>query len=470
MSDDGWTSSKSDPARAVFFADRHDAGRHLAPLVARLAGDDAVVLGLPRGGVPVAAQVAKALDAPLDVIMVRKLGAPFQPELAMGAIGEDGVCVLNEDVLDATGATRSELSSVQAAETAELDRRARRYRRGHDRIDLRGRTVIVVDDGLATGATARAACQVARAHGAVRVVLAVPVAPRDWTRRLADAADALVCVATPPGFHAIGQWYRDFTHTRDQEVVDCLDEAALRMGERQPADVGSGNARTTPSDGSNAPGVANHRVWVRTGRLMLEGSLAVPQDPTGVVVFAHGSGSSRHSPRNRFVADALNRAEHATLLFDLLTPEEEEHCRRIAFDTLLLARRLSMATGWLRERREVQDLPIGCIGTGTGAAAALWAASEPGSPIAAVVSRGGRPDLATRRLPAVTAPTLFIVGGADDIVLGLNRQAATLLGGPSRLAVVPGATHLFPEPGALEEVARLAADWFSEHLAAARPR
>ena len=451
----------------VHFTDRDDAGRRLAERLTPFAGGDVVVLGLPRGGVPVAAHVAEALDAPLDVIMVRKLGVPFQPELGMGAIGEDGVRVLNDEVIQAARVTPEELEAVEADETVELDRRARRYRHGRDRIDLRGRTAVVVDDGLATGSTARVACQVARAHGAARVVLAVPVAPQDWTERLADDADELVCVANPSGFLAIGQFYLDFGQTTDQEVVDRLDQAALRMRGRQPPDEDASAPSPSPSEGSNAPHVADPEVLVQAGPVALEGSLAVPEDPAGIVVFAHGSGSSRHSPRNRLVADALNRAGLATLLFDLLTQDEEQD-RANVFDTALLAGRLSAATAWLRERPEAQDLPVGCFGASTGAAAALWAASDPDSPIAAVVSRGGRPDLAARRLPTVTAPTLLIVGGADDVVLDLNRQAAALLGGPHRLAVVPGATHLFSEPGALEEVAQLAADWFTEHLAAAR--
>ena|SRR2546422_130812 len=164
--------------------------------------------------------------------MVRKLGVPFQPELAMGAIGEGGVRVLNDEVLETVGIDRAELAETERRETAELDRRARRYRHGRPRIDLTGHTAIVVDDGLATGATARAACSVARAHGAARVVLAVPVAPPGWTDHLADAADEAVCVATPRGFIAIGQWYRDFAQTSDAEVVDCLEEAARRTAAR----------------------------------------------------------------------------------------------------------------------------------------------------------------------------------------------------------------------------------------------
>jgi putative phosphoribosyl transferase len=182
-------------------------------------------------------------------------------------------------------------------------------------------------------------------------------------------------------------------------------------------------------------------------------------------MFAHGSGSSRHSPRNRYVAAMLNEARLATLLFDLLTPGEERD-RANVFDIDLLARRLVDVTAWLRKEPELDGLPVGYFGASTGAAAALVAAAEPGAEVAAVVSRGGRPDLAGRRLEHVHAPTLLIVGGRDDIVLALNQQAQALLAAPdTRLAVVSGATHLFEEPGALPAVADLARGWFVEHFA-----
>jgi putative phosphoribosyl transferase len=216
------------------FSDRVDAGKRLAGRLAHLRGDDVVVVGLPRGGVPVAAEVARALDAPLDVIVVRKLGVPFQPELGMGALGEDGVKVLNPDVIAMAGVTDRELAAVEARESAELQRRAERFRAGRERVPLTGRVVVVVDDGVATGSTARAACEVARAHGAARVVLAVPVAPVDWTRRLADAADELVCVATPTPFFGIGQFYDDFSQTTDDEVVRHLRAAAAPAAPTSP--------------------------------------------------------------------------------------------------------------------------------------------------------------------------------------------------------------------------------------------
>jgi putative phosphoribosyl transferase len=185
-----------------------------------------VVLGLPRGGVPVAYEVAEALDAPLDVIVVRKLGMPSQPELAMGAIGEDGVRVLNAGVLRAAGIDAERLASVERAERAELQRRVATLRRGRHRIPLTGRIAVVIDDGVATGATARAACDVARGHGAARVVLAVPVIADSSVAQLATVADEVVYVLAPRWLSSVGQWYNDFRQTSDEQVVDLLERAA----------------------------------------------------------------------------------------------------------------------------------------------------------------------------------------------------------------------------------------------------
>lgn len=435
----------------MFFRDRRDAGRQLAARLGHLKGTGVVVLGLPRGGVPVAAEVAEALAAPLDVCLVRKLGVPSQPELGMGAIGEGGVRVINDDVMRTARVAPDDLARVEAREREVLESRARRYRAGREPVGTRGRTVVVVDDGVATGSTARAACRIARAGGAARIVLAVPVAPQDWTARLGEDADELVCPHTPWDFYAIGQFYDDFSQTDDDEVVACLEEAVARR-------------LSTGRDESRHAGPEESEVDVQAGATVLRGTLTLPVGATGVVLFAHGSGSSRHSPRNRFVALGLNRAGLGTLLFDLLT-EEEEADRANVFDTGLLARRLADATAWLRGRPEIQGLAVGYFGASTGAAAALWAAAEPGARIAAVVSRGGRADLAGPRLPAVNAPTLLIVGGHDDLVLDLNREAQARLRCESRLAVVPGATHLFEEPGALEKVTDLARDWFTDHMA-----
>jgi putative phosphoribosyl transferase len=435
------------------FRDRVEAGQLLAELLQeRLKDEDVVVLGLPRGGVPVAFQVARALGAPLDVIVVRKLGVPFQPELAMGAIGEEGVRVLNHDVVAMVGLDDAELTAVEQRERGELERRATRFRQGRPRIPLAGRAVVVVDDGIATGSTACAACQVARAQGAARVHLAVPVAPRSSLATLAEFADEVVCLELPEPFIAVGQFYRDFSQITDEEVVTLLQR---RAGEVSVPAAGAAGAD---------PPVRDEGVEVEIGAARLAGHLTVPEACSGLVVFAHGSGSSRHSPRNRFVAAALNEVGLGTLLFDLLTTAEEQR-RSAVFDIELLAARLGAVTRWLQAQPEASGARIGYFGASTGAAAALWAAAEAGATISAVVSRGGRPDLAAPRLAEVRAPTLLIVGGNDDVVLELNREAQAQLRAESRIAVVPGATHLFEESGALEEVARLAGDWFLRHLA-----
>ena len=422
------------------FSDRVDAGRQLAARLGHLRGDQVVVLGLPRGGVPVAAEVAAALGAPLDVIVVRKLGVPLQPELGMGAVGEDGVKVINPDVVRGIGVSDGELAAVEERERAEVARRAQRYRAGRPRVPLAGRVAVIVDDGVATGSTARAACQLARALGAARVVLAVPVAPPGWQDRLGQDADELVSVATPEPFFAIGEFYADFSQTSDEEVASCLARTA-------------GEYSALPS--------VDAEVDVRAGLVRLPGHLTLPDRAAGIVVFAHGSGSSRSSPRNRYVADVLNRARLGTLLFDLLTTAEEQD-RANVFDIGLLASRLAGATDWLRAR--APDLPAGYFGARTGAAAALVAAAGPGADVAAVVSRGGRPDLAGPGLGYVRAPTLLIVGGGDEVVLGLNRRAQAELRCENELVVVPGATHLFDEPGTLLAAAELARDWFTGHF------
>jgi putative phosphoribosyl transferase len=210
---------------AMIFVDRIDGGRRLAERLMHLRDKNVVVVGLPRGGVPVAAVVATALNAPLDVILVRKLGVPSQPELAMGAIGEDDVRVLNDEVIQLTGVTADEIVQVEARERIELERRVKRFRAGLDAVSLTDRVVVVVDDGIATGSTARAACQVVRARGASYIVLAVPVAPPGWERDLAGVADEYVCVATPGGFSSVGQFYSDFTQVTDDDVVVCLNQA-----------------------------------------------------------------------------------------------------------------------------------------------------------------------------------------------------------------------------------------------------
>ncbi len=321
--------------RFTRFEDRRDAGLHLAQALRRYAPEHPVVVALPRGGVPVAFEVARALDAPLDLCVVRKLGVPWHPELGVGAVAEGGTLYVSREVLAQVDLPARELEAVITQKRAEVEARVKKFRAAHPRVPIEGRTVILVDDGIATGGTVHAAVRALAAERPKRIVLAVPVAAPDAVAELKPEVDAVVSLMLPAELHAIGLWYEDFTQVTDDEV---------------------------------------------------------------------------------------------------------------------------------REHSEVMNLPIGYFGASTGAAAALMAAAQRPHVIGAVVSRGGRPDLAGPALENVHAPTLLIVGGEDLAVLDLNEDAMRHLNCERRLSIVRGATHLFEEPGALEEVAQLAGAWFLEHL------
>jgi putative phosphoribosyl transferase len=431
----------------MLFRNRRDAGRRLAEELSVYRARQPVVVALPRGGVPVGFEVARALLCELDVVLVRKVGAPQQPELAIGAVGEEGVVVLDDDLVARLGVDRTTVEGLVRRAEQELAVQDVTLRRARPVARVKGRTVIVVDDGLATGATMRAAIAVLRRRGARRVVVAVPVGAGDTVRALGQIADDLVSTAVPPEFMSVGQWYGEFAPVSDDEVVDLLARSLAESSGRIPT-------LSVPTE---------YAVQVEVGDVQLPGRLAVVAGATGAVVFAHGSGSSHMSRRNLMVAEALQQAGLSTLLFDLLTPEEAND-RAAVFDVPRLGARLLAATDWLAQRPGFASTPVAWFGASTGAGAALWAAADAGPRLRAIVSRGGRPDLAGSRLSEVTTPTLLIVGGADDQVLELNRQAEQALAGPSRLEVVPDATHLFEEPGAMEHVVDLARDWLVELL------
>jgi putative phosphoribosyl transferase len=442
----------------MLFEDRRDAGRRLAELLARYRDDRPVVLGLPRGGVPVAAEVARALGAPLDVVVARKLGAPGMPEYGIGAIAEGGAVFVSAGAVRELSIRPEEVSAIAERESGELLRRVRMYRGDRPFPEVRDRTVILVDDGVATGGSARAAIRAVRERRPRKLVLAAPVVAFQTAMALLPEVDDLVYLDAPEDFVAVGVWYRRFTQISDEEVVACLAEA------------GRGSvAGAAPGDGPEEGGRPEEReVSVAVGRLLLPGTLGLPPAARGAVIFAHGSGSSRESPRNRFVAEVLGKRGLATLLMDLLTAEEEmTPGGGLRFDVALLAERLLGACRWLASQPGMAALRIGYFGASTGAAAALLAAAEAPERCQAVVSRGGRPDLAGEAvLEAVRAPVLLLVGARDEPVEVLNRRALGRLGGEKKLVVVPGATHLFEEPGALETVAELAAGWFERWLAA----
>lgn len=425
------------------FRDRDDAARQLLPALSKYKGTNPVVLAIPRGAVPMGRIIADALGGELDIVLVRKLGAPGNPEFAIGAVDEQGTATISEQA----GLAGADDAFIQHAARRELSLiRARRayYRPGQAAVALAGRTVIVLDDGLATGLTMIAALKAVRAQGPKLLVCAVPVAAEDSLAHVARFADDVVCLATPASFRAVGQYYFDFDNVSDAQVIDLLAAPGAHHEEEWLA--------------------SSAQVRIPAGKVVLEGDLLLPPSPTGLVIFAHGSGSSRHSSRNRFVATVLNRRGFATLLFDLLTEEEDRDPQK-RFDIPLLAERLEAALAWARQEPSCHGLPMGLFGASTGAAAAIIAAAARPDDVKAVVSRGGRPDLAGgMALVQLRTHTLLLVGGADWEVLELNRAACNQMNDWAEIAIVSGATHLFEEPGTLEHAATLAADWFTRWL------
>lgn len=423
------------------FRDRTDAGQQLAEALSSLRGQHPLILAIPRGGVPIGRIVADRLDGELDIVLVRKIGAPGNPEYAIGAVDEAGTIQQSDDACLA-GADDRYIKREAAEQLAVIRARRQDYGLGHPPIDPAGRTVIVVDDGLATGATLRAALLAARARKPARLVCAIPVASPRGLVSVADVADDLVYLSAPKHFRSVGQFYMQFPAVDDSEVVRLL----MRSPSGSPVSALSEDVRI-PADG-----------------LLLDGNLQVPQDAHGLVIFTHGSGSNRHSPRHRLVAQAMHARGLATLLFDLLS-EDEARDISARFDIPRLTARLDAATRWAMHHPGTQALPIGLFGASTGAAAALVLAARHPTVIKAVVSRGGRPDLAGHgALARAQAPTLLIVGGADHEVIALNRSALSVLPCHAELVLVPNATHLFEEEGAIERVAALATSWFVQWL------
>jgi putative phosphoribosyl transferase len=440
------------------FRDRADAGVALARTVAPvLARRDVVVLGLARGGVAVARPVADALGAPLDVIVARKLGVPGVEEVAIGAVAEGSARVFGDDVAWLLGAPPEVVARIAERERREVARRVRAYRDGRPLPEVRGRTVVLVDDGLATGATLRAAAHALRARRPppARLVAAVPVTSAAGAHDVADAVDGVIAVVTVESLGTVSAWYDDFVPLGDDDV--------RRLLGREPF------APCAPRAPDDAP--AEHTVAIPTPGGPVAADLGVPDEACGLVVLAHGGGSSRNGYRNRYLAGRLRLAGFATLRVDLLTAEEQaadRACASLRFDVARLARRLGAACAWsAREGLPGAD-HVGLVGASTGAAAALVTAARRPASVAAVVSRGGRVDLAGDALALVRAPALLVVGGADGDTLRRNRAAVRRLAGPARLAVVRGAGHAFEEPGALGAAAEHAVRWLDRH-AAARP-
>lgn len=448
----------------MIFRDRKDAGQRLARELERYSGrSDVIVLGIPRGGVPVAAEIAEALHLPLDIFLSRKLGVPGHEELAFGAIAAGDGRFLDQNIVHAMGISPDQIEAITVATKKKLEERAQLYRAGKPPCNVAGKVIILADDGIATGASIYAAAQALRQMNPQKIIIAAPVAPASTVNWLSGVVDEIRVLHTPRDFYAVGQFYREFSQVSDEAVISLLRGAEQTMR--------GGAAKTDSedcSDQANDFSAIEQEVQIRAANVMLDGTLNIPADARGIVLFAHGSGSSRHSPRNRYVAGILQSRGLATLLFDLLTHEEEVIDRKTAelrFNIPLLGKRLIEVTRWISQNPNTRNLTIGYFGASTGAAAALIAAARLPGIVAAVVSRGGRPDLAGEELGNVGAPTLLIVGGLDQQVIQLNRQALEKLKcGSKQLLLVSGATHLFEEPGTLEQVSTSAAEWLVRYL------
>lgn len=437
-------SNRTTELQPISYHDRHHAAVVMAGALARYAPQSPLVVAIARGGIPVAVTVAQELGAELDVIVVQKLGVPGHPHVTAGAVSSRGASNINHRALGAFGISPMALDRALDKERLVLQQLEREIRAGHPAKSVTGRLVIVVDDAIITGTTLHVAVTALRQAGARQLVLAAPAGSQSALSTLrAEVAD-VVCPAPLERLDRLADAYENCDAVSVQYCRQLFEQVEAR-----------GHLHPEHAD-----------VAITAGNLKLAGTLTIPPDPRGLVVFVHGSGSNRFSPRNGKVARALEGAGFATLLFDLLTAEEQaadSQTQELRNDLALLAERVSSVVEWLAQQPATAGLPIGLFGASTGAAAALSAAVSGSGSINAVVSRGGRPDLAEAILERVRTPTLLLVGSEDHAVLELNRAAAQRLHCPHSTKIVAGATHLFAEPGALEAVAEHAIRFFSAH-------
>lgn len=430
----------------VTYRDRHHAGLVLARELASFAEQSPLLIAIPRGGVPVADAVARQLRCELDILMVHKFGVPGHPYISGGALASDGSGTINHSALSSFGLSPVTLERAVEKELSDLKRLEAELRGGRPSQPVMGRTVIIVDDGVATGTTMHAAVASVRAAGAATVVVAVPVGASQALLDLERQGVEVICPVRPAGVFAIASYYEDFSPVSWSFAKELLRQF--------------GTESVTAAESRDVP--------IALGNVELAGTLTVPAGARGVIVFVHGSGSNRFSPRNVFVARQLEQLGFATLLLDLLTAEEQATDRELhelSFDIELLAGRVTGALDWLEREPRTSGLPVGLFGASTGAAAALAASTRRPSRVGALVSRGGRPDLAPEAaLAELRCPTLLIVGNRDHAVLELNERAAERMQHASPRLELVQASHLFEEPGALDSVATLASEFFLEHL------
>jgi putative phosphoribosyl transferase len=419
----------------------------LADQLRSIVTPPAVVTAIPRGGVAVAVPIVERLGLPLTVVYARKLTAPVAPELAFGALDEDGEVILETDTVEALGLQPPDIDRAKARVAAEIKRRMDLYRVPPLAHYLPGAHVVLVDDGLATGLTMRAALAYARRHGASQITIAVPCSATQAAERFRREADHFVSLVIDPLFMAVGAYYVDFSPVADDAVLSMLE----------------GARRQAPRGGAPRSGV---RVSFKSSRgHRLAGELLLPEGagPHPAVAFAHGWGSSKASPRNRAAAEALRGAGIAAFLFDFTGHGESEGSE----DESTLAQQaddLRAALELLQARDELDAHRLGIAGASSGGAAALQVAGTD-QRVRALALRSANPAGAEAAAVRVRVPTLLVVGERDIATRAANEELAARLAGPQRLEVVPRGDHLFEDPGALARATALTVSWMREHLA-----
>jgi len=435
------------------YRDRHHAGVALARYVASLASRHPLVIGIARGGVPVAATVATELGADLDVMVVQKLGVPGHPYITAGALSSRGASSINHKALGGFGISPVALDRVLDQERLVLAQQEREIRGASAPKDVEGRLVLVVDDIVMTGSTLHTAVAALRAAGAREIVIATPAGSDAALASLSGEADEVFCPSVRGHLLSRNEVYEDAPDVSVGYARDVYARFEREWERARPAAADSFTIR--------------REIPIPAGNAKLAGTLAVPAQASAVIAFLHGSGSNRFSSRNQHVAAALEQAGFATLLFDFLTAEEQAAdavTQELRSDLSLLKERAVAVLDWLAVEPSTARLPVVLFGASSGVAAGLLATIARPGRVCCIVSRGGRPDLAEDALERVTTPTLLLVGSEDHAVLELNRAAAQRLAGPHSLRVVPGATRLFAEAGALDVVADLALDFLKEQL------
>jgi putative phosphoribosyl transferase len=460
-------------ARAAAFRDRADAGAVLARSLIDYRGrTDVTVLGLARGGVPVAREVANALRVPMSVVVARKVGVPGIEEVALGAIAEGSKKVVADTVAWYLGVPSRIVDRLAARERVELERRVCLYASGLGSLDLRGRTVILIDDGLATGATVRAALRSVREKRPARVVVAVPVSSRDAAEDVRLEVDELVSVVTPARFATVASAYEDYSPVTDDDVLSLIGRPTRRVSPYMRDVSDRIGIALTGADGRSRDTERTIGIWAPDAAIV--GDLGVPaivpslrrgqraESVRGLVILAHGGGSSRSSYRNRYIAGRLRLSGYATLRLDLLTPDEQRVDATTGshrFDVERLASRLASACEWAEHEGVAGAHHIVLLGSNTAAAAALETAARHPDRVFAVAARGGRVDLVADALPRVRTPVLLMVGSADRQSVRRHSDAIDRLPRGAVLVKVPRAGRQLDEPGALGFVAEHVVSW-----------